>query len=368
MNRGDHRQPGVPPAAEADGRRRLPDLQRQGFVQDVTGGSNVIGPWYAYGDGVGPNASVANGSDAANSDSDGRKGGFPASGCSQTRPPAALVPPSDLATSKMCTDGVAAVVMNKGGAPDYRIFGAGESRSTSTTRVAMPACKRVRPERLQGHLVRLQRLHWRRPLWWHVKRRRGPPGRHPRQLPVHGRARHRLTVLDGRGQDVVSLHADPDARRDRLGRHRRSVLPDPAVARGRHQQVPVQPESSAVDPVPGVHQRDGHHALRLLRRQPGPHPPIQSSLFDARQSRVRTEEATCGSTAGGFLFPPQTAGGREGQTHSDEGDDAGSPDALMAVTRRNPWSGPWSDDLIGGVGVEAWAKARALEGDPGRER
>lgn len=100
-----------------------------GFVQDTTGGSNVIGPWYAYGDGVGANASVANGPDALNSDCQ-KKGGFPASACSQIAfpPPGMPFPPSDLATSKMCTDGVAAMVMNKGGSPDYTdLWGAGIS-------------------------------------------------------------------------------------------------------------------------------------------------------------------------------------------------------------------------------------------------
>jgi len=99
-----------------------------GFVQDTTGGSNVIGPWYAYGDGVGPNANV-NSTDAANSDCQ-LKGGFPATACTQIAfpPPGKPFPPSDAATSKMCTDGVAAMVMNKGSAPDYTdLWGGGIS-------------------------------------------------------------------------------------------------------------------------------------------------------------------------------------------------------------------------------------------------
>jgi hypothetical protein len=114
---------GVPPGYIA-----LPSSS-SGFVQDVTGGSNVIGPWYSYGDGVGKNASVANGPDATNSDCQ-LKGGFPASACSQIAfpPPGMPFPPSDLATSKMCTDGVAAMVMNKAGAADYTdLWGAGIS-------------------------------------------------------------------------------------------------------------------------------------------------------------------------------------------------------------------------------------------------
>jgi hypothetical protein len=102
-----------------------------GFVQDLVGGSKVVGPWYAYGDGVGPNASVLNGADAANSDcQSAAKGGFPASACSQIAwpPPGQPFPPSDLPTSKMCTDGVASLVMAKGGSPDYSdLWGAGIS-------------------------------------------------------------------------------------------------------------------------------------------------------------------------------------------------------------------------------------------------
>jgi hypothetical protein len=100
-----------------------------GFVEDLTGGSNLIGAWYAYGDGVGPNASVANGADAADSDcQSASKGGFPASDCSQIAWPRPGQPfqPSDPATSRMCTDGVAALAMAKGGAPDYvDLWGAG---------------------------------------------------------------------------------------------------------------------------------------------------------------------------------------------------------------------------------------------------
>jgi hypothetical protein len=102
-----------------------------GFVQDVTGGSKVIGPWYAYGDGVGPNANAANGADAANSDcQSAAKGGFPASACSQIAwpKPGQPFPPSDLDTSKMCTDGIASMVMAKGASIDYSdLWGAGIS-------------------------------------------------------------------------------------------------------------------------------------------------------------------------------------------------------------------------------------------------
>jgi hypothetical protein len=102
-----------------------------GFVQDLTGGSHVIGPWYAYGDGVGPNASVTNGADAANSDcQSAAKGGFPASACSQIAwpTPGQPFPPSDLASSKMCTDGIASKVMANVSSFDYsHLWGAGIS-------------------------------------------------------------------------------------------------------------------------------------------------------------------------------------------------------------------------------------------------
>ena len=99
-----------------------------GFVQDVTGGSNVIGPWYAYGDGVGAGANTTT-TDNANSDCV-KKGGFSPSACSQigAPTPGQPFPPTDLATSEMCTWGTAALVMNKAGAPDYSdLWGAGIS-------------------------------------------------------------------------------------------------------------------------------------------------------------------------------------------------------------------------------------------------
>jgi hypothetical protein len=97
-----------------------------GFVQDTTGGSNVIGAWYAYGDGVGAGANTTT-TDAANSDCQ-LKGGFPASACSQIDSPVAgqPFPPADIASSAQCTSGTAAVVMNKSGSPDYAdLWGSG---------------------------------------------------------------------------------------------------------------------------------------------------------------------------------------------------------------------------------------------------
>ena len=100
-----------------------------GFVQDLIGGSNVVGSWYAYGDGVGPNAGPNTGSDAANSDcQSASKGGFPASACSQiaTPTPGATFPPFDVATSEQCTSGIAAQVISKAGSPDYAdLWGSG---------------------------------------------------------------------------------------------------------------------------------------------------------------------------------------------------------------------------------------------------
>ena len=73
-----------------------------GFVQDHVRQQRHR-PLVRYGDGVGPNASVANGADTANSDcQSAAKGGFPASACSQIAwpPPGQPFPPSDLATSR----------------------------------------------------------------------------------------------------------------------------------------------------------------------------------------------------------------------------------------------------------------------------
>jgi hypothetical protein len=99
-----------------------------GFVQDLTGGSNVVGPWYAYGDGVGPNANTST-DDAANSDCQ-KKGMFAPADCTQilSPTPGQPFPPADVATSKQCTSGVAALVMNKAGAADYTdLWGGGIS-------------------------------------------------------------------------------------------------------------------------------------------------------------------------------------------------------------------------------------------------
>ena len=89
-----------------------------GFVQEPNSG--VVGAWFAYGDGVGSMASVDAGADINDSDCV-KKGGFPASDCTQiTSPtPGQAFPPSNPATSQQCTVGTAAVVMNKGSAPDY---------------------------------------------------------------------------------------------------------------------------------------------------------------------------------------------------------------------------------------------------------
>jgi hypothetical protein len=95
-----------------------------GWVQDVVSG--VIGPWYSYGDGVGPGAGPNQGADAANSSC--QLAGFPPYDCSQINspPPGMVFPPSDPATGKMCTSGTAAQVLLKDSAPDYAdLWGAG---------------------------------------------------------------------------------------------------------------------------------------------------------------------------------------------------------------------------------------------------
>ncbi|HVV49791.1 MAG TPA: hypothetical protein VHO06_09040 [Polyangia bacterium] len=101
-----------------------------GFVQDTTGGTGVIGPWYAYGDGVGGMAGIGNlGTDNGDSDCVA-KGQFAPTACSQilSPTPGATFPPADAATSSQCTSGVAAMVMDKAGAPDYTdLWGSGIS-------------------------------------------------------------------------------------------------------------------------------------------------------------------------------------------------------------------------------------------------
>ena len=95
-----------------------------GFVQVAT--ANIVGSWYAYADSIGPNAANGN-ADSANSDCQ-KKGGFSSSACSVVNNPAAAMPfaPTDATTSEMCTDGTAALVMQKGSAYDYTdLWGAG---------------------------------------------------------------------------------------------------------------------------------------------------------------------------------------------------------------------------------------------------
>jgi hypothetical protein len=95
-----------------------------GWVADPVSG--VIGPWYSYGDGVGPGAGPQKGADPANSDC--QLAGFPPYDCSQiTSPPPGMVfPPSDPATGQMCTSGTAAQVLPNNGSPDYAaLWGAG---------------------------------------------------------------------------------------------------------------------------------------------------------------------------------------------------------------------------------------------------
>ena len=87
-----------------------------GFVMDMTSG--VIGPWYGYGDGAGPNANTS-GTDYA--DSSCKKGGFAETDCTQiTTPIPGMAFAPDPTTGAMCTTGDAAVVMNgTNGSPDY---------------------------------------------------------------------------------------------------------------------------------------------------------------------------------------------------------------------------------------------------------
>lgn len=93
-----------------------------GVTGAAEGGDSVVGDWYAFGDGVGPNAGVVADAGADNAGSDCVKhGGFPPNSCTQITSPTPGQPflPTDFATNKYCTSGVAAMVLLKDGIPDY---------------------------------------------------------------------------------------------------------------------------------------------------------------------------------------------------------------------------------------------------------
>lgn len=89
-----------------------------------TGGSNevaIVGNWYPFGDGVGPNAGLG---DAGADDMDSecvKDGGFSPDSCTQITTPTPGQPflPTDPATNKYCTSGQAAMVLAKDGSADY---------------------------------------------------------------------------------------------------------------------------------------------------------------------------------------------------------------------------------------------------------
>jgi hypothetical protein len=110
-----------PPDAKRPGILLTPSAT--GFVQDPTSG--VVGAWYPFGDGIGPNPTSSS-VDVQDSDCM-RRGGFPASVCSMVEVPLAGQPFAPDATGAMCTRGVAALVQNgTSGSPDYSdLWGAG---------------------------------------------------------------------------------------------------------------------------------------------------------------------------------------------------------------------------------------------------
>jgi len=114
--------PGTGGVAPAPGVLLLPSST--GFVDDPASG--VVGSWYPFGDGIGPNPTPT---DVDSADSDCVKhGGFPPSDCSIIQTPTAgrpFAPSSD--TGAMCTSGVAAMVLvDANGSPDYAdLWGAG---------------------------------------------------------------------------------------------------------------------------------------------------------------------------------------------------------------------------------------------------
>jgi hypothetical protein len=90
-----------------------------GYVQNTTLG--LMGPWYAFSDGIGLDNTTASGDCEL-------KGGNPYSACSQVSTPSpGSFPPSDATTAKMCTAGtVAKVISDTASTLDYsNIWGAG---------------------------------------------------------------------------------------------------------------------------------------------------------------------------------------------------------------------------------------------------
>ncbi len=88
-----------------------------GVVNDVVSG--VVGSWYPFADGIGPNPSPTD-NDTADSDCV-RRGQFPPSACSNIYFPTVGQPYGPApATGAMCTSGVAAqVLVDSSGTPDY---------------------------------------------------------------------------------------------------------------------------------------------------------------------------------------------------------------------------------------------------------
>jgi hypothetical protein len=88
-----------------------------GFVSDTVTG--VVGPWYSNADSIGPMASPTNGTDFA--DSPCGKGGLTMDQCSNVVSPVGgqSFAPTDMKSSKMCTNGTAAKIINgPDGTPD----------------------------------------------------------------------------------------------------------------------------------------------------------------------------------------------------------------------------------------------------------
>ena len=81
----------------------------------------VVGDWYPFGDGVGPNAGIGDaGTDYTDSECV-KNGGFSPESCTQITTPTPGQPflPTDPVSNKYCTYGQAAKVLLKDGVPDY---------------------------------------------------------------------------------------------------------------------------------------------------------------------------------------------------------------------------------------------------------
>ncbi len=220
-------------------------------------GVAVVGDWYAFGDGVGPNAGVVAdaGTDYADSDCV-KNGGFSPESCTQITTPTPGQPfvPTDYATNKYCTYGQAAMVQNKNGTPDYAdLWGGGIGLNFNPAGdggaagyADLSAYAGVEFD-FSGNLIPPQSMRVDFPFL----------GQHGGDAPYW---------MGNVSQRLAAPEAWPH--RDQVGRRRRPVLPDGRGPPDRCRAVPVRSQGRPGDSVPGIHQRNRDDPLQLLRRQP----------------------------------------------------------------------------------------------------